>query len=167
MSTSEYYIDIIGEDETLRLYPAEFRRQHTIDFEKSEPLRKELLQPSGCKAILKYDTTDIMLRTSLPIGPKLLIDGVRDLFPEEPSVKFSFMPIKRSWNIDISGDEGLTELKLLIVRFFPDTYQTNRYIGNDLINIREPDQYEYQCQCRNTKTEKKIYKKYVDYEGDY
>ena len=138
----KHYVSFKSENndqsELLRIFPYELRRKY-------QPLAtKQKITVSGTDVFvmkMSYTSTECLVKLRRPNGPNCLIDAVPVLLNENDMINATFMPCNVTVNVVCSDTDYLAQL---IHYFHPDILTTNKYGSNNLIEIGNTDDLDYE-----------------------
>lgn len=138
----DHYISFKTENndqsELLRVFPCELRRTYVPE------ATKQNITASGIEAFvmkMAYTTTECIVKLRSANGPNCLVDAIVAMLDDHDTVNAHFMPCNVTVNVDCSNTDYL---KKLIYYFHPDILTTNKYGSNDLIDIGDTNDLDYE-----------------------
>ena len=124
--------------ELLRIYPCELRRTYQPE------ATKQKITVSGIDVFvmkMSYTSTECIVKLRRPNGPNCLVDAIPSILHEHGTVNATFMPCNVTVNVVCSDTDYLAQL---IHYFHPDILTTNKYGSNNLIEIGNTDDLDYE-----------------------
>jgi len=138
----KHYVSFKSENndqsELLRVFPCELRRKY-------QPLAtKQKITVSGIDVFvmkMSYTSTECIVKLCRPNGQNCLVDAVPVILNDHDTINATFMPCNVTVNVDCCDTDYL---KQLIHYFYPDILTTNKYGSNNLIEIGNTDDLDYE-----------------------